>query len=131
MWNIIFNSFIFVIALITLAASKVSWITSWMLLLNSVMTEVPVIETSPFIWKPSQWTSLYIIRTSVMKELSLCQHTYLFLALCITFLNHLYALVDKLYVRLLANVIFITAKPSFLFFRSGWIKLILLRLNFP
>ena len=36
---------------------------------NSFMTEVPIIETSPLIFRANQWTGFYIIGTSVMKEL--------------------------------------------------------------
>ena len=66
-----------------------------------------------------------------MKDLSLCQHTHIFLALCITFLNHLYALVDKLYIRLLANVIVITNKTIFSIL-SFWLnKTDFVKIEFP
>ena len=37
--------------------------------LNSFMTEVPIIKTSTFICSGNFWISLYMIETSVMKEL--------------------------------------------------------------
>ena len=36
---------------------------------NSFMTQVPVIETSPVIRSANQWTGFYMIGNSVMKEL--------------------------------------------------------------
>ena len=39
------------------------------MLYNSFMTQVPVIETSPVICSANQWTGFYMIVNSVMKEL--------------------------------------------------------------
>ena len=42
-------------------------------IINSFMAEVPPyhIETSPLICSANEWTGFYMIRTSVMKELTL------------------------------------------------------------
>ena len=47
------------------------------MLYNSCMTQVPVIETSPVICSANQWTGFYMIGNSVMKELkndNECRH---------------------------------------------------------
>ena len=36
---------------------------------NSFIIKVSIIETSPFIYSPSQWIGFYMIRNSVLKEL--------------------------------------------------------------